>query len=1244
METLQSRSELKQLLETFARDVFDQVMNPLLKDGHAWKVGDLSSGVWVVLKDEGSKTTSDTAKALVHLLELLEHRLFSVAPPSSQAAFTFSKVFVPHLLPDVLKYLKGSLPNRLGKPIASSTTPILASISQLAKEVYDALLECNYLQDGLRDEGEELLDWSRHVHRHYMKSLGTQLRKRARDLLLREAGGGWQAVTVEFEVEVEMPTAVKEHVQQRSEAGEVESILASKEANDENGDEEAWSTWDDEGAQAAPSIGIERTSSLSGKSRQKKSALGGRRVVKPADELGSGPLPEEENGDDVSWGFDDDMTTTLASGSGAGPNQAQYNALMESLDQEEDVDEDAWGLSEEEKVERAAKRASMRGDMAAAFQAYQANQEKQQPGGLQQIPDAGDDEEEEDDAWGLSAQEKEAVHQKRQSVRMEKPSAAQQHYEAPKSHVVNDDEEDDDAWGLSAQEKEAINKKRQSIFLENTTVPVPTDPSSIQIANEEESEDQEDAWGLSVQEKENLARKRQSVLLEEDVAPEPSISQSDVAEENEEDAWGLSDQEKEALAVKSQSAVLEEHPPLLDSINHASQELTSPIQEVASSLQDQEQASVEDSPVSAQLEEGSGLLVEKVDNTPRQDALGEEEDAWGLSDQEKESLPENRHRTTSEEPIYKELGPAILQGDTANLTSRRHEMEEEKKMETSEEKRESAPLDDSLPSTSAVEESDLLANVNQHGLSVPKEEDAWNLDEQKVPDKAVTQDAGDVRDQDPWDSNFSEEGSVSKDRDHHNSSSDKNTTRHLSPKTSTTSSSFTRTSRTLDMEEGDSNRGTRDSDEPASDCVSSQHLQETESLRDDEQDEIEDAWDVRDETLSGSEGAATGGEKSSGSGEKLSDTTTEPWEEVQAAPSNVQPPHPPPPSTGISEWAWNEEEASGTKSSVPQVTTAAAAAAVGVGLATASLASANRAQSPIGRTVSPRGGSTASPQLRQATLRSASSAARKGSQSRKSPSRPKEKCIISQRSVSLVELIKEVLGDVEAVLEEGEGESLDTGYLVVAVNDIMDMHRALLPVGHADTLANVPSLAMQFANDCSYIGKELREMQKRWSIIKSRMGGNEGRGGNMVDFNVQAQLTMALGKRSFDGQLLLQHKMLMDCLIDAEGFTSTYEEARFQACQRSIKQIEFVLKQLQSAWKPVLTKSSYLGAMGKLVDGVLRRVLMDVEAVEDISEVESVKLASLIKSLGDLEHIFRDETRQPEEVSFAGQFYYVIGL
>lgn len=56
--------------------------------------------------------------------------------------------------------------------------------------------------------------------------------------------------------------------------------------------------------------------------------------------------------------------------------------------------------------------------------------------------------------------------------------------------------------------------------------------------------------------------------------------------------------------------------------------------------------------------------------------------------------------------------------------------------------------------------------------------------------------------------------------------------------------------------------------------------------------------------------------------------------------------------------------------------------------------------------------------------------------------------------------------------------------------------------------------------------------------------------------------------------------------------------------------------------QPILTPSAYFAALGKLVESVLSRILTDVEDLDDISEVESTRLAELCRMLQPLEELF----------------------
>ncbi|EGG12207.1 uncharacterized protein MELLADRAFT_70705 [Melampsora larici-populina 98AG31] len=58
----------------------------------------------------------------------------------------------------------------------------------------------------------------------------------------------------------------------------------------------------------------------------------------------------------------------------------------------------------------------------------------------------------------------------------------------------------------------------------------------------------------------------------------------------------------------------------------------------------------------------------------------------------------------------------------------------------------------------------------------------------------------------------------------------------------------------------------------------------------------------------------------------------------------------------------------------------------------------------------------------------------------------------------------------------------------------------------------------------------------------------------------------------------------------------------------------------------------YAQSMGSLVESILERILKEIEAQPDISEIESQRLNTLCKSLHGLSKLFGDD---PQETSFA---------
>ena len=168
-------------------------------------------------------------------------------------------------------------------------------------------------------------------------------------MLLKEMNGGWEGVKVEMEVNVIQPPPPI--AQTKSE----KTKIPNEEAEDED-----WSAWDDTGAQGESNLSMANVKKAAGldvkqsrvasalsqrsaspasissnRTKQKKSALGGIRVVKPQDQFGSGPFPDD-NLDEDSWGFDEGEQLH-ATQSSLSKIPASAHTSMPIVDDEEDA-------------------------------------------------------------------------------------------------------------------------------------------------------------------------------------------------------------------------------------------------------------------------------------------------------------------------------------------------------------------------------------------------------------------------------------------------------------------------------------------------------------------------------------------------------------------------------------------------------------------------------------------------------------------------------------------------------------------------------------------------------------------------------------------------------------------------------------------------------------------------------------------------------------------------------------------
>ena len=129
------------------------------------------------------------------------------------------------------------------------------------------------------------------------------------------------------------------------------------------------------------------------------------------------------------------------------------------------------------------------------------------------------------------------------------------------------------------------------------------------------------------------------------------------------------------------------------------------------------------------------------------------------------------------------------------------------------------------------------------------------------------------------------------------------------------------------------------------------------------------------------------------------------------------------------------------------------------------------------------------------------------------PSVIAEQCSVSVRTLNLLDRVGSLLDLIdtaEDVLAAEHGVKASEA-IVATILDAIDLHTGIMPAVHADVLLSVPSLAVQFANDCSYISQQLQHLidTKSQKYEQLRKG-----------FESRAALTNLVGKQCFEAQLV----------------------------------------------------------------------------------------------------------------------------
>lgn len=253
--------------------------------------------------------------------------------------------------------------------------------------------------------------------------------------------------------------------------------------------------------------------------------------------------------------------------------------------------------------------------------------------------------------------------------------------------------------------------------------------------------------------------------------------------------------------------------------------------------------------------------------------------------------------------------------------------------------------------------------------------------------------------------------------------------------------------------------------------------------------------------------------------------------------------------------------------------------------------------------------------MREATL--------KGKERLKSVHRV-ETYTVSKRTQELADVV-------DAILQEGEEFASTTifginvsatqprGSVILQTGPaVFDLFRALYTAKFDQQLSE--SNAMVFANDCVYArGRVLRAAEQR---------PNSAKGGLLET----ASSLESLGRKWFERSVGIQKDLVASSLKKAEGFIGTADQDRFDECEEAIMSILSQVRKVAKQWGGILGKTKYFDALGSLVNFSLMRILGDILALPDITEVESHRLSELCRILHAVEGLFIEDPEQPSFV------------
>ncbi|KAG8839297.1 hypothetical protein FRC18_012004 [Serendipita sp. 400] len=194
----------------------------------------------------------------------------------------------------------------------------------------------------------------------------------------------------------------------------------------------------------------------------------------------------------------------------------------------------------------------------------------------------------------------------------------------------------------------------------------------------------------------------------------------------------------------------------------------------------------------------------------------------------------------------------------------------------------------------------------------------------------------------------------------------------------------------------------------------------------------------------------------------------------------------------------------------------------------------------------------------------------------------------------------------------------------------LDLFRGLYPTGRLS--GNSESLAprLQYSNDCKYLAEVSEKLRATYTNIHQ----SDADALNVRFEEVTQRLEMT-NVSWLEDTMDEEAQALLSRLAEIGGFDDLGHNSRYEEAHGKIRQIKNRITIFSQELKSSLAISIYNQNLGMLIDRVLDRVLQDVFALDDISEIVSERIATICRTLHPLEALFPEIENVSTVASYA---------